>query len=156
MECHSSTLQESSLSHCGDFPAYGATGIVGYTDICTSNNDAILIIKDGSGVGTVSMQKGGYAVLGTLNYLTQKQGFYLPYLYYVLMVFNFEPYKTGMAIPHIYFKDYCKAKITCPSYDEQVKIGDALSAIEAKLNVEKQLLASLTQQKSYLLREMFI
>lgn len=74
----------------------------------------------------------------------------------MLKVFNFEPYKTGMAIPHIYFKDYGKAKIFCPSYTEQLKYVDLLSAIDNKLSVEQRILTNLCLQKQYLLRQMFI
>lgn len=76
--------------------------------------------------------------------------------YYMLKVFNFEPYKTGMAIPHIYFKDYGKAKIFCPSYTEQLKYVELLSAIDNKLSVEQRILTNLSLQKQYLLRQMFI
>ena len=72
------------------------------------------------------------------------------------MGFNFEPFKTGMAIPHIYFKDYGKAKIYCPSIEEQGHIAKALTLIEDKLNIETQLLKSLYMEKQYLLNNMFI
>ncbi len=156
LECHSSTLQENNVAANGKYPVYGANGIVGYTDSYATSNDSILIIKDGSGVGTVLLVRGSYSIIGTLNYLTVKSGFYLPFLYYALMSFNFEPYKTGMAIPHIYFNDYSKAKIACPSYEEQVRIGTILSCIDTKLNIEKQILDSLMKQKTHLLYEMFI
>ncbi len=154
--CNSSSLQENKLSETGMYPVYGASGVVGYVDICDYSADAILIVKDGSSVGTVSRVGGKYSFIGTLNLLSAKNGYYLPYLYYSLKAFNFKPYVTGMAIPHIYFKDYGNAKISCPSYCEQVKIGNALSAIETKLDVENQILASLSKQKSYLLQRLFI
>ena len=75
-----------------------------------TEGEAVYIIKDGSGVGTVSYVTGKCSATGTLNTLQAKDGYSLQYLYYLLKVFNFEPYKTGMAIPHIYFKDYGKAK----------------------------------------------
>ena len=84
------------------------------------------------------------------------EGYSLQYLYYMLKVFNFEPYKTGMAIPHIYFKDYGKAKIFCPSYTEQLKYARLLSAIDNKLSAEQSILTDLSLQKQYLLRQMFI
>ena len=74
----------------------------------------------------------------------------------MLKVFNFEPYKTGMAIPHIYFKDYGKAKIFCPSYSEQLRYAKMLSTIDGKLLTEQNILINLTKQKQYLLRQMFI
>ena len=156
LDCSSSTLQESDVCETGIYPVYGANGIVGYLDNYNTEGEAVYIIKDGSGVGTVSYATGKCSATGTLNTLQAKDGYSLQYLYYILKVFNFEPYKTGMAIPHIYFKDYGKAKIFCPSYTEQLRYARLQSAIDSKLSVEKNILTSLSSQKQYLLRQMFI
>lgn len=156
LECKSSTLQESEVCEQGTYPVYGANGIVGYLDNYNTEGEAVYIIKDGSGVGTVSYVKGKCSATGTLNTLQAKEGYSLQYLYYLLKVFNFEPYKTGMAIPHIYFKDYGKAKVYCPSYTEQLQYARLLSAIDNKLSIEQNILTKLSLQKQYLLRQMFI
>ena len=156
LECKSSTLQESEVCEQGTYPVYGANGIVGYLDNYSTEGEAVYIIKDGSGVGTVSYVTGKCSATGTLNTLQAKEGYSLQYLYYLLKVFNFEPYKTGMAIPHIYFKDYGKTKVFCPSYTEQLQYARLLYAIESKLSIEKNILTSLSLQKQYLLRQMFI
>lgn len=156
LECHSSTLQESVVLSSGLCKVFGANGLVGYKDVPQMNGDAILVIKDGSGVGTVFYAQGKFSVIGTLNYLTVIGNNDLRYLYFALSVFNFQPYKTGMAIPHIYFKDYGKAKIYCPSLAEQKRVANVLDKLESKLFVEQELLASFNQQKLYLLGKMFI
>ena len=156
LECHSSTLQESEVSHSGLYKVFGANGLLGYTDMPQMNGDSILIIKDGSGVGTVSYAQGEFSVIGTLNYLTAISNYDLRYLYFVLSVFNFQSYKTGMAIPHIYFKDYGNAKIYCPPLSEQKRIANALGKLESKLFLEQNILVSFNLQKRYLLEQMFI
>ena len=156
LECNSSTLQESDVCEHGTYPVYGANGIVGYLKNYNTEGEAVYIIKDGSGVGTVSYVTGKCSATGTLNTLQAKEGYSLHYLYYLLKVFNFEPYKTGMAIPHIYFKDYGKAKFFCPSYTEQLRYARLLSAIDNKLSIEQNILTGLTLQKQCLLRQMFI
>ena len=156
LECSSSTLQESDVCEHGTYPVYGANGIVGYLDNYNTEGEAIYIIKDGSGVGTVSYVTGKCSGTGTLNTLQTKKGYSLQYLYYMLKVFSFDSYKTGMAIPHIYFKDYGKAKIFCPSYTEQLQYARLLSAIDSKLSAEQIFLTNLSLQKQYLLRQMFI
>ena len=156
MECRTSTLQESDVLENGIYPVYGANGIVGYLDNYNTQNEAIYIIKDGSGVGTVSYVTGKCSATGTLNILQAKEGFALQYLYYLLKVFNFEPYKTGMAVPHIYFKDYSKAKVFCPSNTVQLQYAKLLSVIDCKLSTEQDILTRLSLQKQYLLRQMFI
>ena len=154
--CYSSTLQESSVQEAGDYPVYGATGVCGYTDTPEVDGDSILIIKDGASVGVTYYASGKYSAIGTLNRLAAKRGYSLRYLYYCLKVFNFAPYRTGLAIPHIYFRDYGKAKVWCPSLDEQQRIADALSKVEQKIAIEKSLLEQLYSQKRFLLQAMFI
>ena len=154
--CYSSTLQESSVQETGDYPVYGATGVCGYTDVPEVDGDSILIIKDGASVGVTYYASGRYSAIGTLNRLVAKREYSLRYLYYCLKVFNFAPYRTGLAIPHIYFRDYGKAKVWCPSLDEQQRIADALSKVEQKIAIEKSLLEQLYSQKRFLLQAMFI
>lgn len=156
LECHSSALQENCVFATGSYPVYGATGLIGYTNSYAYNGESILIVKDGSGVGSLSYVNDHFSVIGTLNYLTAKEKHSVLYLYYALMAFNFAPYITGMAIPHIYFKDYGKAKIFCPSIENQIRIASLLHSIEQKLVVEQNLIISLSAQKSYLLHMLFI
>ena len=156
LECHSSTLQESEVLPNGLYKVFGASGLIGYTNNSQMSGEAILIIKDGSGVGTTSYAQGEFSVIGTLNYLTVIGNYDLRYLYFALSMFNFQPYKIGMAIPHIYFKDYSRAKIYCPSFTEQKRIANVLGKVESKLLLEQELIMSFNQQKRYLLSQMFI
>ena len=154
--CHSSTLQENNIEDFGDFPVYGANGICGYTVNADFNEPAILIVKDGSGVGNVRFVNGRYSVIGTQNIFTPQNEICLKYIFYCLQAFNFVPYKTGMAIPHIYFKDYGKAKIYCPNFEQQVKIASQIDLIESKIEIATQLLNKYEEQKKFLLSNMFI
>ena len=156
LECSSSSLQDSDVCENGEYPVYGANGVIGYLNHYNTLNEAVYIIKDGSGVGAVSYVTGKCSTTGTSNILQVKDGYSLRYLYYLLKVFNFEPYKTGMAIPHIYFKDYGKAKIFCPSYLEQLRYAELLSAVDDKLLAEQNILTNFSLQKQYLLSQMFI
>ena len=152
----SSAMKESELENSGPFPVFGASGLCGYSNEALEKSDSILVTKDGSGVGTCQYATGAHSFLGTLCSLTAKEGVYLPYVYYALLNFNFASFKTGLAIPHIYFKDYGKAVIYCPSYDEQVRIASGLEKIEAKIKSDKELLKQYQLQKEYLLSRMFI
>ena len=156
LECHSSTLQESSVLDAGNYPVYGAIGICGHIDTPDVSGNGILIIKDGASVGVTYFADGSYSFIGTLNRLTAKEDINLRYVYYCLKVLNFTPYKTGLAIPHIYFKDYGKHKIWCPTLEQQSSIADALTTIDNKILVEKSLLEQLNSQKRYMLKQMFI
>lgn len=52
--------------------------------------------------------------------------------------------------------DFLKVKTSLPSLEEQTKIADFLSAMDAKIEVEKQLLEKLNEQKKYFLQNMFV
>lgn len=155
--CYSSSLTEAEVLRTnGNYPVYGATGIIGYNSANQVNEDAILIIKDGASVGKVQYGKGKFSVIGTLNYLTAKQNFSLKYIYYCLQNLKFDKYKVGSGIPHIYFKDYGEAKIYCPPFEEQKKIGSMLTTIDKKIEVETSILRLFSKQKQFLLQQMFI
>ena len=156
VEAKVSTMKESELESYGVFPVYGASGLCGNTSVALESSDSILITKDGSGVGTCQYATGQHSFLGTLCSLTAKENVYLTYIYYALLNFNFASYKTGLAIPHIYFKDYGKATIYCPSYEEQVRIASGLERLDAKINADIELLKQYRLQKEYLLSRMFI
>jgi type I restriction enzyme S subunit len=155
--CHSSILMESVVTEkTGKYPVYGATGIIARIPDFEIEQDAILIIKDGASVGQVQYATGKYSVIGTLNYLTPKGKVSLKYFYYYLQAFNFEKYRVGSGIPHIYFKDYGSEPIYCPPIEEQNRIARFLSTIDEKLETERQILRRYTDQKKYLLNQMFI
>ena len=156
VEAKASTMKESELDSSGEFPVYGASGLCGFCSDALEESDSILITKDGSGVGTCQYATEKHSFLGTLCSLTAKENVYLPYIYYALLNFNFASYKTGQAIPHIYFKDYGKATIYCPSYVEQIRIASGLQKLDAKINADIELLRQYRLQKEFLLSRMFI
>ena len=156
VRCSSSTLKESDLAEEGAVPAYGAAGISGFTDSALSDEDSILITKDGSGFGSLRYVNGPHSFVGTLNSMTPKEGVYLPYIYYALQNVCFESYRTGQAIPHIYFKDYGKETIYCPSLDNQKRLAKGLEMIDTKIGIDRAVLQSLQSAKAYLLSAMFI
>ena len=140
----------------GTYPVYGASGIVGFLDHYEIEEDAILIIKDGSGVGTVFSVSGKCSATSTMNILQPKEGYSLKYLYYALKAFKFDQFKTGMAIPHIYFKDFGKGMVYCGTFAEQQKIAQCISVIDKKLDAERQLSIELLKQKAFFLQKLFI
>ncbi len=146
----------TAVGKSGEYPVYGAAGIIAHTPDFEIEKDAILIIKDGASVGKVQYATGKYSVIGTLNYLTPKGEVSLKYFYYYLQAFNFDKYRVGSGIPHIYFKDYGSEPVYCPPIEEQTKIANSLSAIDEKIETERHILKAYTNQKKYLLANMFI
>ena len=140
----------------GQVPAYGASGISGYTNMSQSDEDSILVTKDGSGVGSLRYVHGKHSFVGTLNSLTPKERIYLPFIYYALQNVNLDCYKTGQAIPHIYFKDYAKVALYCPSYNNQIELARGLELLEIKREIETRILLGFKTTKTFLLEHLFI
>ena len=154
--CSSSTLKESELAEGGDVPAYGASGISGFTKNAFSEEDSILITKDGSGVGSLRYVYGPHSFVATLNSMKPKDGIYLPYIYYALQNISFESYRTGQAIPHIYFKDYGGASIYLPSFSIQERVACGLERIDNMVDNERRILQNLQTAKAYFLLALII
>lgn len=155
-EKQSSTISIGKIEdNSGEFPVYGATGILKNIDFYMVKADYISIIKDGAGVGRLFLCKGKSSVLGTLDIIKPKN-INLYFLYCLLSHIDFGKYSTGSTIPHIYFKDYKNEIINVPSFVEQTKIADFLSKITEKIETEKKILELLEQQKKYFLQDLFI
>src|SRR5690606_25368051 len=107
--------------------------------------DYIAIIKDGSGVGRLSLLKGGSSVLGTLTCLKTKDNakYDLTFMFYLLQTVDFSGYVKGAGIPHIYYSDYSKQNIAVPSKREQQKISDCLSSLDYLITAESEKLEAL-------------
>ena len=141
----SSSLKQKDLQEQGKFPVYGASGIAGYLDFYEQENEYIAIVKDGSGIGRVSFQKGKTSLIGTMQYILPKKGYDIRYIGYCLQSLDLSKYKQGAAIPHIYFRDYGErfVNITENLQDQRrivSRLDSAFSHIdELKAKAEKQL-----------------
>lgn len=138
----------------GDYPIYGASGVVAYVDFYTKENQSLGIVKDGAGIGRVFLLPPKASVIGTLHYVENNDDLNLKYLFYFLQSINLARYITGSAIPHIYFRDWKKEQIPLPPLEIQKQIVKLLEKhlqhadktgefIESALNKAKQLKQSL-------------
>ena len=155
-EKQSSNISANKIEdNFGDYPIYGATGILKNIDFYEIESDYVSIIKDGAGVGRLFYCKGKSSVLGTLDVIKSK-GVNLYFILLLLSRVDFKKYITGSTIPHIYFKDYKKEKIQIPSQEEQEKIAQFLKNLDNKINVEIEILTQYETQKKYLLQNLFV
>ncbi|EIA7118206.1 restriction endonuclease subunit S [Campylobacter jejuni] len=129
----------------GQYPVFGASGIVGYVDFYHKDKECLGIVKDGAGVGRVFVLPKNTSVIGTLNYLETFENTNLKYLFHFLCSVDFSKYVLGSAIPHIYFRDYKKEQIPLPPLKEQERIVGILDESFANIdesikNLEQDLL----------------
>ena len=124
-----SSLKLSDLSPEGDFPVYGASGLVGYRNSYQTEKESVAIIKDGAGIDRVTMLPKKSSVLGTMQVLEPNDGISNSYLFYYLSHLNLGKSFTGSTIPHIYFKNYGNCLFPNASYENQCKIAEKLNEI---------------------------
>ena len=159
LNCYSSNTMESVIKQedLGDYPVYGANGIIKKINNYEIEYPSIAIVKDGSGVGKMFKLSGKYSILSTLNYLTSKPGYDIDYIYYALRQKSLKKYVVGSGIPHIYFKDYEQEKIYIPQNElQQQNITSVLQSIDEEIGNEIKQLKNYELLKKYLLKNMFV
>ena len=152
----SSNVSQNKLANeAGDYPIYGASGLIKNVSFYHQNKPYLSIVKDGSGVGRVTKMDAYTSVIGTLQYILPRENIDLDYLNYSLMSVDFKKYVAGAAIPHIYFKDYKNEPFLWMPLPEQQRIvsilDEAFAAIaKAKANAEQNLKNAKELFESYL------
>lgn len=124
-----SSLKLSQVNDNGQFPVYGASGIVGYRDDFQIDCPSVAIIKDGAGIGRVSLLPEKSSVLGTMEAFVPNADISNEYLYFYLTHLKLGRSFTGSTIPHIYFKNYKNSVFPDESFENQGKIAGDLSSI---------------------------
>lgn len=124
-----SSLKLSDVTESGKYPVFGAAGLVGYRNTYQTDLPSVAIIKDGAGIGRVSLLPKNSSVLGTMQMLTPNVDVDNVFLYYYLTHLHLGKSFTGSTIPHIYFKNYGASSFPNFKHDEQVRIAIDLTNI---------------------------
>jgi len=152
----SSNVSQNKLADDeGDYPIFGASGLIKKVSFYHQDKPYLSIVKDGSGFGRITKMDAFTSVIGTLQYILPKENIDLDYLNYSLMSVDFKKYVAGAAIPHIYFKDYKNEPFLWMPLPEQQRIvsilDQAFAVIEkAKANAEQNLKNAKELFESYL------
>lgn len=139
----------------GDYPLYGASGLVKNVDFYHQDKPYIGIVKDGAGVGRVNTYPAFSSLVGTMQYIFAKEECLLDYIKYFLVKLDLSHCVSGATIPHIYFKDYGKERIPVPSLSEQQSIVAELDKINELINLKKAQLSDLDNLAQSIFYDMF-
>lgn len=151
----SSSLRLKDVPGGGSYKVYGAPGVVGYSDNYQFKEPYIAIIKDGAGVGRVSICEGESSILGTIQALLPAKETSIDYLSHLLRSLHLEAYASGATIPHIYFKDYGKQEVKRRNYTDQLSIAQILDLPINLICKQKKFLELLNQLVKSRFIEMF-
>jgi type I restriction enzyme S subunit len=141
-----SSLKLSDVLETGDYPVYGASGLVGYLNEYGFDNEYIGIIKDGAGVGRNAIFRSFSSVLATMAYIVPRDEklIDLKFLKYSLDGLDLANSIGDKAtIPHIYFSEYGNKKVINLKIASQKKIA---SFLDNKINVIDELVSNQEKQ----------
>ncbi len=139
LEKESSNLSIKKLKNDnGNYPVFGASGLIKKVSFYDQDSDYISVIKDGAGIGKVSCHPAKSSVIATMQYLLPKDGFDLNFLAYYLEFVDLKKYRSGSTIPHIYYKDYKDEPLPLVPLSEQKQIVSMLDG--AFRGIEKAML----------------
>lgn len=126
----SSNIAQKDLEQIeGEYPVFGASGLIKHINFYTQEKEYIAIVKDGAGIGRTMLLPAFSSVIGTMQYIIPNEKVDIRYLYYVLNWMNLAKYYSGATIPHIYFKDYKKERFPLQPLEEQRKIATVLDKV---------------------------
>lgn len=151
----SNIAQKDLEGHEGQYPIYGASGLIGYVDFYKQENPYVAVVKDGAGIGRVMCLPEKSSVIGTMQYILPNEGVNVHYLAFAMEHMNLAKYFSGATIPHIYFKDYGKEKLLERTEKEQKSIAEILSKMDSLISLRKQQLAKLDELVKARFVEMF-
>lgn len=151
----SNIAQKDLVGKEGQYPIYGASGLIGFVNFYKQECQYIAVVKDGAGVGRVFCLPPYSSVIGTLQYLIPKEGIDVKYLSYALQFMHLEKYYTGATIPHIYYKDYKKEPIPIPALEVQQQISETLGYVDQAIEILNDQIAGLSNIVKSRFVEMF-
>ena len=98
-------LSTKLISEIGEFPVYGANGVIGYYDNANCNEQVVLITSRGNGSGDVLMTYHKDAFITNNSFIVSPLEDYsycqLPFTYQFLKNANFRAVRTGAAQPQL-------------------------------------------------------
>lgn len=150
----------SSLREKGNYPYYGATGIIDYVkDYLFDNEERLLIGEDGAKWGqfeTSSFIANGKYWVNNHAHVVKSNDHNLYFMNYYLNFKELKTFVTGNAPAKLTHANLCSISIEMPIRNEQDKISHLLKSIEIRINNQNTKIQLLQQRKQGLLQKMFV
>lgn len=118
----------------GEYPVFGSTGIIAYTNEYVFSQSQILVARVGANAGYVHIANGKYDVSDNTLIVDVNEDFSLKYIYYILVNMNLNKYAKGGGQPLITAGEIKQIEIPIPPLAEQQRIVDILDRFDALTN----------------------
>ena len=145
----------------GPYPYYGASGIVDYVDGYLFDEELVLLSEDGANITDRNypvcfLASGKYWVNNHAHVLRTKDGNENNFICNSLERKDYKQYNSGMAMPKLN-QEVCRSiPISCPSFDEQKKIGDYFRNLDNLITLHQGELENFQNIKRFMLGKMFV
>lgn len=144
----------------GPYPYYGASGIVDYVDGYLFDEELVLLSEDGANITDRNypvcfLAAGKYWVNNHAHVLRVREGHENNFICNSLERKDYTQYNTGMAMPKLNKETCKKIPITCPSFEEQKKIGDYFRKLDHLITLHQRKYKKLVNIKKSMLTKMF-
>ncbi|EGR7965714.1 restriction endonuclease subunit S [Vibrio vulnificus] len=145
----------------GEFPYYGASGIVDYIDDYIFDGSYLLISEDGENLRTrktpIAFQAHGkFWVNNHAHILEEKEEGILDYLEYYFSTLDLTPYITGAVQPKLNKANLDAIEIPIPPIDERRSINRTLNHLRDKIAVNTQTNQTLEQIAQAIFKSWFV
>lgn len=145
----------------GEYPYYGASGIVDYIDNYIFDGKFLLISEDGENLRTrntpIAFQaQGRFWVNNHAHILAEKEEGILDYLEYYFSILNINPYITGAVQPKLNKANLDAIEIPIPPVNERLLINQILNSLKEKILLNNQINQTLESIAQAIFKSWFI
>ena len=151
---------EAGKRVAGEYPYYGASGIIDYVDNYIFGEELILLSEDGANIldrnyRVCFLAKGKYWVNNHAHVLRVMSGNVNGFFCEQLESFDYRKYNSGSAQPKLNQETCRSIIVNVPSLPEQQKIADFLSTIDAVIEKQKATVESWEERKKGVMQKLF-
>jgi type I restriction enzyme, S subunit len=140
----------------GKIPVYGTNGLIGYTDNPLCAHPSVIIGRKGAYRG-VHYSGGPFFVIDTAFYLKPRRNdLDVKYAYYQLLTQDINSMDSGSAIPSTSREDFYSLELSLPSLPIQRRIAGILSALDDKIELNRQTNVTLEAITQAIFKEWFV
>lgn len=145
----------------GNYPYYGASGIVDYIDSYIFDGEYVLISEDGENLRSrqtpiAFKADGKFWVNNHAHVIKGKEPFLNDWIVYFFQNLDINPYITGAVQPKLNRENLELIEIPLPDSDGAKKIVSILSVLDEKIKLNRQINATLESIAQAIFREWFI
>jgi type I restriction enzyme S subunit len=118
----------------GDFPVYGSTGLIGYSDQLAYSGDVLLVARVGAYAGMVNAVGGDFDVSDNTLIVRTSEQWNVRYAFHQLTHMNLNQYAVGGGQPLVTGGLIKGLEIALPPLDEQKRIASILDTFDTLVN----------------------